>query len=114
VDEGDAVRGHEYLIHLRRQTGRKPKYVIVCCGTDQERGWKWWPYLGQPEVEIEPTDVIGHLDLRWAHGLNLAIIGSSEDRVLEFWEAAEKVKPAKMYALMNFDDSVMESEDGTK
>jgi len=104
------VRGHEYLIELRRKTGRKPHYVIVTCGTDQTSGWKWWPALGQPEVEIEPKDIIRDLDLRWAHGLSLAIIGESEDRVLEFWEAAEKVKPAKMYALMNFDDSVLESK----
>ena len=104
------MRGHEHLIELRRKTGRKPQYVIVTCGVDKTSGWKWWPYLGQPEVEIEPTDVIRDLDLRWAHGLCLAIIGNTEDRVLEFWDAAERVKPAKMYALMNFDDSVLESE----
>lgn len=104
------MRGHERLIEIRVRK-MKPRYVIVTCGTDQSRGWKWWSVLNDiPEVEIEPTDIVGSLDLRWAHGLCLAIIGDTEDRVLEFWEAAERVKPAKMYALMNFDDSVLESE----
>jgi hypothetical protein len=112
MDERDAVRGHEKLIELR-QRKLKPKYVIVVCGVDQTRGWRWWSELGDiPEVEIEPKDIIGKLDLRWAHGLDLAIIGESEDRVLDFWNAAEKVKPNKMYALMNWDNSVLESEDG--
>ena len=104
------MRGHEHLVALR-QRRLKPPYVIVTCGTDQTRGWKWWTEDGgMPEVEIEPRDVIGSLDLRWAHGLTLAIIGETEDRVLEFFDAAARVKPAKMYALMNFDDSVLESE----
>lgn len=104
------MRGHEKLIEMRRQR-MKPKYVIVTCGHDKTMGWRWWDYLQEvPEVEIEPADSIGKLDLRWAHGLCLAIVGETEDRVLEFWEAAEKVKPAKMYALMNFDGKVLESE----
>lgn len=104
------MRGHEKLIELRRATGRKPRYVIVTCGVDKERGWKWWPHSGPPEVEIEPDDLIGHLDLRWAYGLTLAVIGETEDRVIEFFDYVLKAKPEKIYALMNFDNSVLESE----
>jgi hypothetical protein len=103
------VRGHEHLMAIRMKTGRKPKYVIVTCGTDQERGWRWWPIGGAPEVEIQPTDQLSVLDLRWAHGLTLAIIGDTEERVRAFVDAASRYKPAKMYALMHDQNLVMES-----
>lgn len=89
----------------------KPPYVIVTCGIDQTRGWRWWPDDGGvPEVEIEPEDVITKLDLRWAYGLTLAIIGETENRVLEFFDSVAQVKPEKCFALMNFDNTVLESE----
>lgn len=101
------MRGHEALIELRAAK-RRPAHVIVTVGTDLERGWKWWPAAGQPEVEIEPADNIGKLDLRWVSGLTLAVVGESERRTLEFVVAAERWRPAHIFALMNDDDSVVE------
>jgi len=104
------MRGHEALIAYRKNYKARPPYVIVCCGTDKWRGWKYWTLGGMPEVEIQPEDSIPSLDLRWAHGLTLAVIGESEDRVLEFFNEAEKVKPQKIYALMHWNNFVLESE----
>lgn len=72
------MRGHEPLLALRRR-GAAPSSVWISDGDDAAGFWRDWPtWSRSAHVEIQPSDSIALLDLRFVVGL--LVFASSHDR----------------------------------
>lgn len=94
------MNGHRSLM-AARMSGRKPAAVFLI---DLDGRWLT-PYTGAemcarngafPEIEIEPDDVLGTLDLRAVRGLRVLVLGADKFRVAELMKRAAQFQPAEI------------------
>ena len=75
------MRGHTQIIALRMQR-KAPKTVHIWCGTDALKGWSdWHTTTGHAEVEIQDSDALSSLDLRFTVGMLVMLNGTDPFRV---------------------------------
>ncbi len=85
--------GHKALIRMR-QARKRPKAVWVWVGMDKDKwaaSWHLYSDLwAHPNLNIEPTDNIKELDLRFLVGLQVHIHGDDTNQVYSFHAACIK------------------------
>lgn len=76
------MRGHQPIIAMRSR-GLRPASLHIGTDPDQLRMWRDWPDLNPAHacVQIDPTDVVAALDLRFLAGMTVSVVGSDPDRV---------------------------------
>ena len=75
------MRGHEQLIDVRRRR-YVPKTVQIWAGTDALKGWADWNgNSAHAEVEIQDSEPLSSLDLRFCVGLVVFVTGTDPFRV---------------------------------
>lgn len=76
------MRGHDHIKTMRLQ-GAVPRIIFVDTVQCEFKCWRDWhintPHMAQ--VEVEPTDLVSGLDLRFAVGLSVVVNGDDLDRV---------------------------------
>lgn len=91
------MRGHAPILRMRL-AGQRPDIVFVCDFQTQsaedwhnpgERYGEVWP-PDHATVQIDPTDRIGSLDMRFLTGVRVSISGSTEERAKALFEACKK------------------------
>lgn len=104
------MNGHRALMAARLQ-GLKPTAVFL---VDAPGRWAT-PYTGaemcarngaHPEIEIEPDDVLGTLDLRAVRGLRVLVLGNDKSRVAQLMRRAAQFQPAEIVAA-GFQDNLI-------
>lgn len=92
------MRGHEPLIALRRR-GLKPALVDIDLEPCPWRNWSTWPeWTTVPQIEVQPTDSIQLLDLRFLVGLTVQVSGFDGPRVWAMFEACRAAGAARVLA----------------
>ena len=96
--------GHKQLIRMRKAR-KRPKSVWVW--VDMDKGsWaaRWHLYSDLwafPEVLIEPKDNIKNLDLRFLVKLQVHVLGTDLDRLVQAHLACMQAGAASVFTLMN-------------
>lgn len=89
------MRGHEAIIRMRKEYGKKPPFVFINdypCQTDWfEEG------IGYARISIH-GDKLESLDLRFLVGLSVSVTASSEKRSKALFEACKSVGVAQVVA----------------
>ena len=84
------MRGHLPILAMRR-VGLVPSMVTLSDYPTETWSWRDWPEdTAHAEVEIERTDSIARLDLRYCVGLTVIVDGENANRVNAIADAAEK------------------------
>ena len=84
------MRGHLPILAMRR-VGLVPSMVTLSDYPTETWSWRDWPEdTAHAEVEIERTDSIARLDLRYCVGLIVIVDGENANRVNAIADAAEK------------------------
>jgi hypothetical protein len=88
------MKGHEPLLAMRR-AGFTPLSVHFTVGPDPL--CTDWPKFGnRASVEIEPSDAVSRLDLRYVVGLEVHVLGHDEVRVVELHGACIAAKASRV------------------
>lgn len=94
------MRGHEALIALRR-SGLRPSLVDIDLEPCPWRNWADWPeWTTVPQIEVQPTDSIRLLDLRFLVGLTVQVSGFDGPRVWAMFEACREAGAARVLAFV--------------
>lgn len=86
------MRGHEQLIAMRK-AGKAPSTVQIFAGLDDSQAWRDWQVVCPRHAEVEITDdeFLSGLDLRFAVGLKVILVGANERRVRAIHAACEAI-----------------------
>lgn len=94
------MRGHEALIALRRQ-GLRPALVDIDLEPCPWRNWADWPeWTNVPQIEVQPSDSIRLLDLRFLVGLTVQVSGFDGPRVWAMFDACRAAGAARVLAFV--------------
>lgn len=81
------MRGHDHLVAMRRR-GQRPLAACFDLDHDPLRGWRdWFETSRFAQIEVQPTDRIGLLDLRFVVGMWAFVQGSDAARVRQLHDA---------------------------
>lgn len=82
---------------MRRQ-GARPSLVFLDLDTDHTEQWRRWPQLNphRPTVQVEPTDNLARIDVRFVIGLIVIVSGSNADRVERLAKACEAAEALRV------------------
>lgn len=84
------MRGHMPILAMRR-AGLTPTMVTLSDYPTSAWSWRDWPQdTAHAEVEIESTDSVARLDLRYLVGLTVIVDGHNANRVNAIADAAER------------------------
>jgi len=93
------MKGADHLMKLRLD-GLKPEIVQVWVGNrDFLMSTEWHKYsdtMQYPYIDIEDSDNLDLLDLRFVVGLNVILSGDNSDRLLEVYSRMSKHKPRRL------------------
>ena len=83
------MRGHMPILAMRR-AGLAPTMVTLSDYLTETWSWRDWPQdTAHAEIEIERSDSISRLDLRYLVGLTVIVDGENANRVNAIADAAE-------------------------
>lgn len=92
------MRGHQPLIAMRLD-GLRPDLVSIHTDPNPWSDWRTWPeWSDVPQIEVQPDDAVGRLDLRFVVGLVVMVAGSNCERVLALYDACLKAGAARVLA----------------
>jgi len=94
------MKGHENLIKMRL-AGKKPNAIWVYLRAYPKWDFNWEVFSpDKPEVFIAPEDNIRLLDLRFAVGLTVHIIGNDEVRTRDVLSALVAANAKRVIAVL--------------
>ena len=89
------MRGHEAIIRMRKEQGKKPPFVFINdypCQTD------WFEDgAGHARISVH-GDKLENLDLRFLVGLSVSVSAASEKRAKALFEACKQAGAAQVLA----------------
>ena len=81
------MRGHEHLVAMRR-AGKRPLAACFDLDHDNLRSWRdWFETSRFAQIEVQATDRIGQLDLRFVVGMWAFVKGFDAARVRQMHDA---------------------------
>lgn len=94
------MKGHENLIKMRL-AGKKPSAIWVYLRDYPNWDFNWeFACPDKPEVFISPKDNLRLLDLRFAVGLTVHIIGNDESRTRAVLNALQAANAKRVIAVL--------------
>lgn len=94
------MKGHENLIKMRL-AGKKPSAIWVYLRDYPNWDFNWeFACPDKPEVFISPKDNLRLLDLRFAVGLTVHIIGNDEARTRDVLNALQAANAKRVIAVL--------------
>jgi hypothetical protein len=94
------MKGHENLIKMRL-AGKKPSAIWVYLRDYPNWNFNWeFACPDKPEVFISPKDNLRLLDLRFAVGLTVHIIGNDEARTRDVLNALQAANAKRVIAVL--------------
>jgi hypothetical protein len=89
------MRGHQPLIAMRRR-GIRPASVWLSVDMPDPMTADWQQWAKSAAVDIDPTDSIGLLDLRFTVGMLVCIQGLNRERCMALHERCREAKAARV------------------
>lgn len=91
------MRGHDSILTMRR-SGYRPAVVFVETSSDEPPWCRDWQdtFTSIATVWLEPSDNPAGLDLRFAHGLVVAITADDSERSTAIRSAFQAAEPRQL------------------